>query len=253
MSGFANFRSVLSLIWLVISRPHKVGTFLLGSRQVEFSLDEIESRIGKPRYIFEAGACDGSDSLAFLDRWPEASLVACEPVPELFDKARHRLNAFKDRVVLYPSALGPQGVRIAEMHLGERQHHSASALEPTLHKAVFPKVDFVRSITVEVVTLDDLWIAAGEPSVDLLWLDLQGFELKALSSGERALNATKAAVIEVSAVRLYRGAPVVEEVVEFMNQRGFACVEVRVPIIAGNAFFVRSNTPVLTDGGMMRE
>ena len=233
------FARIKSLVH-ALCHPWQAARYILGNRDSTFSLGEIEDLIGSPSWIIEAGACDGSDSRRFLLRWPEVQVLACEPVPELFSVAESQLREFGSRVHLRQVALGPAGQRFAEMYVGNEIHDSASILEPTLHIGFFPEVTFDARVRVRVTTLDVVWKEIGRPDIDLLWLDLQGFELSALSGGLQALQAVKAAIIEVSMVRLYKGAPVVGEVDRFMRDHGFQCSSRRIPLVAGNAIYLRT-------------
>ena len=60
----------------------------------------------------------------------------------------------------------------------------------------------------------------------LLKLDVQGFELEVLRGSRIALDAAEFVLLEVSTLNYNRGAPLVAEVLDFMNQRGFVLFDI---------------------------
>lgn len=80
----------------------------------------------------------------------------------------------------------------------------------------------IRSETVEVVRLDDVWNdldTAGRRV--LLKIDAQGYDLEVLRGAERSLAGVTMLVIELSGVPLYSGSPALHEVIGHLAQRSF--------------------------------
>lgn len=73
-------------------------------------------------------------------------------------------------------------------------------------------------LCVPAVTLDRLVESAQRPYIKL---DLQGYELEALKGGTAALRSAVAVEVELSTVALYEGAPLLPEVVSFLDAHGF--------------------------------
>ena len=71
------------------------------------------------------------------------------------------------------------------------------------------------------VTLDQIMSLLMIEHVDLLKLDLQGYELRALNGGLRTLSMTDYVISEVEWVELYKGQVLFHELAEFMAQQGF--------------------------------
>ena len=119
---------------------------------------------------------------------------------------------------------------------------SSSILQPGDHLSIFPEVDLAGSITVPATTLDAWAASEGISQIDLLWLDLQGAELLVLEQGRQALRSTKVVHLEVSRRPLYTGSATWPQVRRFMRAEGFGQVLARVPVVMGNALFVRSGS-----------
>lgn len=223
--------------------PRLAVRYLRGQSPSEITLDEIARYLASTSpTIIEAGAFDGVDTLRFASRWPGGTVHAFEPVPELMVRV---VAATKDcsNVHLHGLALvGDDSVDHVDLHVAQsgEPNASSSILEPGDHLSVFPEVDLAGSVTVPATTLDAWADSEGIPSVDLLWLDLQGAELIVLSRGKNLLRSTRVVHLEVSRRPLYEGSATWPEVRGFMEAQGFQQVLARVPVVMGNALFIRS-------------
>jgi FkbM family methyltransferase len=64
-----------------------------------------------------------------------------------------------------------------------------------------------------------------------LKLDLQGYELEALHGASGTLGFAVAVEVELSTVRLYEGAPLLPEVLSFLDARGFSLFSVEPALV----------------------
>lgn len=193
--------------------------------------------------IVEAGAFDGTNSREFASTWDAAAVYAFEPVPSAFARLTEVAADFPEKIFPQPLALGGEPGR-AIMHVsggGTSGEQSSSLLDPTATRAEFPFVEFSGATAeVQVVTLDDWARERGVGRVDFLWLDLQGFELKALQGGDGLLAGCAAIHCEVQNIPLYAGAALYPEVRDWLAARGFHPVCEAIFRRGGNVLFVRS-------------
>lgn len=89
-------------------------------------------------------------------------------------------------------------------------------------------------------TIDSWADSQGVDRVDFLWLDMQGYEMEALSGASRILPTVAAIHMEVSNIQLYEHAPLYPEVRERLAAWGFRPAIEAVFRIGGNVLFVRS-------------
>ena len=167
-------------------------------------------------------------------------VYAFEPLPILALRVRENTSHLAN-VVLIEAALGVNEQRFVDLHTfdGDEVHASSSILKPGSHLELAPEIKFERTLRVPAVTLDEWYETAGSPTIDLLWLDLQGVELEVLRRGLKALSRTKVIHIEVSRKPLYEGGAKYSSVKSFLNENGFKLKSVRMPVRSGNAIFVR--------------
>lgn len=132
--------------------------------------------------IFDIGANDGHKTAAFLEI--AKKVVCCEPDPRSFHTLQTRFRSKKNRVALVNKAVSN--------HQGEASlsiHHGGSAFN-TLNKKWIDilekdnlqrwneKIHFSESVSVKLITLDDLIDQYGIP--DFIKIDVEGSELQVL-------------------------------------------------------------------------
>jgi len=227
------------LVWSGLRHPKCAWRYFRGLSPSSIDHDEILPLVRDDGIVVEAGAADGSDTLVFAEHCVRGRVYALEPVNHLYNSAVARLAAFSN-VDLLNSALATEGEDTLQLFVDDAEGHSSSVREPTRHLSVFSDIHFPNSQEVRAITLDQFVSERGIQRIDLLWLDLQGYELDVLRDGGRsALRMSSLVHLEVARVSLYRGAPTLREVKYFMHQNGFRPIIERVPIYFGNILFRR--------------
>lgn len=211
----------------------------------EFDFIDVSRHVQSERpVVIEAGAFDGKDTRAFAEYWPGGTIFAFEPLPLLAQRVRDN-TAHLSNVVLVEAALGVDDAPFVDLHTFEGEediHASSSILKPGAHLNLAPEVKFERVVRVPALTLDSWYESVGLPPIDLMWLDLQGVELRVLQKGLKALSNTRVIHIEVSRKPLYEGGARYREVKSFLEGNGFALKSVRMPVRSGNAIFLRRHS-----------
>jgi FkbM family methyltransferase len=125
---------------------------------------------------------------------------------------------------------------VVQAAVGEREHeqpvfrsvHSeASSLLPLRHDAgELYGMDLTQfeAGTVRVRTLDALCEEHGFPDVDLLKIDVQGYEDRVLRGASITLSHTRRLIIEVEYVSVYEGQTLVEGIRDAVERAGFEYV-----------------------------
>lgn len=166
--------------------------------------------------IIDGGANQGSTTDMFLKQYASPAVYAFEPIPELAEGLKVRYKGMKN-VFVYQAALGAEDRPVTFNVVNNLV--SSSVLMPTeinrgYHGA---NMEVKRTVEVPQLRLDGVL----DCEVDLLKLDLQGYELEALTGCEGLLDRIKTITTEVEFVPLYEGQPLFSDIDIFLRARGF--------------------------------
>lgn len=199
---------------MIIFKPHK-------------TVEVLKSFLPDNPIIVEAGAFDGNDTNKMALQWPQSTIHAFEPVPEIYERLLKNTRKFSN-ICYYPLALSDHN-GTAHFYISERPSRPGVASQAgSIHK---PKerlskspLIFPRTTTVPTITLDTWADENGIKAIDLLWLDTQGHELAILKAAPKMIQYTKVVLAEVSFIESYEGQPRYEDVIAWMTGQGFEYV-----------------------------
>lgn len=194
--------------------------------------------------ILEAGASIGEDTPE-LAKLTKGMVYACEPVSKAFRGLQNRTRNFKN-VSLHQVALsnftGETNMFVSTNNLisGGGAPVSSSILKPKEHIDFHPHIKFPERELVKVFTIKD-WAAINNiKRIEIMWLDMQGGEWKALSKAGEILNTTEVIFTEVSLKQMYEDAPLYPEFKKKMFNIGFKVAEEFLDWEdMGNVLFIR--------------
>jgi FkbM family methyltransferase len=190
--------------------------------------------------IVEAGAHLGWDTIEMSTLWSKGIIHAFEPVPGLYGQLQNNTSGLEN-VRLYPCALSDK-TGIANLFVSSGSSDaSSSLLPPKEHLSEHPTVYFEESIDVPAITLNEWARENGVEKVDLLWLDMQGYELAMLKASSELLRTVSAVYTEVSLKEQYEGTPLYPEIRRWFEEQGFKVEREELAWAdAGNVLFVRN-------------
>ena len=145
--------------------------------QIDRQLDQYFRDRGVSRGFFiEAGALDGvfESNTYFLERWRGWDGLLVEPLPEMYRRLSVNRRARALNCALVSSAARDTTVRIMAAHAVSAVVDASSNDDDTLGDSAG------TPITVPARTLGSILDDADNPRVDLLSLDVEGFELQVL-------------------------------------------------------------------------
>jgi FkbM family methyltransferase len=131
---------------------------------------------------------------------------------------------------------------------------ASSILPFKVHRRVYPDIVETASVAVDGMRLDRLIESLGldAAAFNLLSIDIQGAELRALRGATRTLQAIDAINIEINFEEMYAGCAQVEDIDDFLGEQGFDRVATLTPYHSfwGDALYVRRNFAL---GPMVRQ
>ena len=150
--------------------------------------------------IIDGGANIGSTIDIFINSYKNPLIYAFEPIPKFIKAIEERYGNHKN-IYIYPLALGSINKMVDFNMLN--YPNSSSILEPGPWNFKYHgnKMQLSEKIVVEQIRLDD-FLKVNE--IDILKLDLQGYELEALKGCEKIISNIRIITTEVEFVPLYK-------------------------------------------------
>lgn len=167
-----------------------------------FLTEAVGWNLGKSPLICDVGANNGDFALAFQAAYPEARLHLFEPLERHLDHLRKLKETGSFGWTIHPFALGSRSEEL-EIEVPDGFEDASSLLgfsEEYLRQN--PRSARTRREICRVRPLDEL-MSDGKPStvIDLLKIDVEGFEFAVLEGAADTLSRVRNIVVEVSLLR----------------------------------------------------
>lgn len=172
----------------------------------------------KPDIVFDIGSQYGDTTKEYVELFPRARVFGFEPAPENFAKAETLLRGRAQLVNAAVSDHSGTAFLNINTHSGTHSLFAIGALrfwkEPATTK---------QTIAVPCVSLDDFCSAQRIERIDILKMDIQGAELRALEGARRLLASCAIGLlaIEVEFQPLYEQQPLFEDLALFLRKYGY--------------------------------
>ena len=199
---------------------HRAGAFVGGDAafpSMYSTLVYLKQWGFEPQRVVDVGAYEGEWTRMIRRLYPGTQVLMVEPQAgkrPFLEQTRDRLAPGVDFV---QELLGPENGR--EVTFVEMETGSSVLEEQT------PDWLAKNRVQKTVRTLDDVVQSQGWPRVDLLKLDVQGYELEVLKGSERVLPTCEIVLMEASLIPVNTGCPTIDEVFSYMRARGFRVLD----------------------------
>lgn len=221
MLAFCGFEAFRENAKIKLRRRHYIGSDYLS---------DISKIIGSKKNVhvcIDGGAHHGETALLFANAYPEAKIYSFEPDNNNFLSLKKTVSYCK-RII--PINMGIGDSTAFGMFISNEGSQTGSFLTASQESEKYvedPKV--MRPVSTEkvsIITLDD-WVKSNSIGlVDLLKLDLQGYELKALEGAKSLLSNKRILFIylEVNFVPAYEEQATLTELYDYCTSFGYRLV-----------------------------
>lgn len=203
--------------------------------------EDMSKYVPKPQVVLDCGGNVGQFAESLRNLYPGAEIYSFEPVKSCFATLQKKCKDIKVHAV--NKAVSDQdGITQINLTASPECHSLLDFQEGN------PCAKWTREVdqeSVEVCTLDR-WCEDNNvdpSSVDIVKLDIQGAELKALHGARKILKTAKMVYAEVSFIPLYKNSPLFSEIESFMTECGFhraAIYPSDQPHHWGDALYIKS-------------
>lgn len=173
----------------------------------------------KVHTIVYAGAHTGAIALALDEAFPGREFCLIEPVPSVFQKLVENVSNHPGMQCVNVAAGAEEGW--CDMFVDG--FSPASSLLPYEPAALeeFPFLGEQITVRVQVKPLDDILQESGFGDVDLVVMDVQGYEDRVLEGARRTVDSCKVLISELSLQALYVGSSTFDSVYQALVREGF--------------------------------
>ena len=185
-------------------------------------MDAIAKLMPDQRHLVfvDGGAHDGQMALKFCKRFPGLQVHAFEPNEDLFPALKRNLESVpgsRNQLALSSKT------QTLEMYINDSPMTSSVLPRNDNSVRYFDQVTRIKDVRkLKATSLDDWFDRSGLSRVDILKLDLQGYELEALRGAERLLRrGVKCIYTEINFVPFYEGSSTFGEIDVYMRSMGY--------------------------------
>ena len=172
------------------------------------------------KVILDIGSRDGLQSLEFNRWFPNAKILAFEPIKSSFDFIKN-ITANVENITAYPYAANSYFGKTKFYEVYNGNVGASSLLQTSSHPRAQSWAQ--KEIEVECIHLSQFLTIKGIHTVDLIWMDVQGAEKIVLNSLMEHLPNVKAIATEAEIQILYNGASDKTELDKLLTD--FICVD----------------------------
>jgi len=190
-------------------------------RSITDDLQKIVST--KPPMIFDVGANKGGTYQMFRSLFPQATIHAFEPDPRVYEKLKAKAGN-DPQAHLHQLAVSDSNAEL-QFHVTQASEKN-SLLAPLPPGGANPSEAanaLLETIKVQSVTLDDFTAQQGITRIDLLKMDIEGAEIRALEGARGLIQrcAIGCLYLELTFSRSSAEAPLAAEVISYLDARGY--------------------------------
>lgn len=171
--------------------------------------------------IIDGGAHRGGSVDAYSVYVPDAEFHCFEPDPILADELKG-LFAGRQNVRIIASALGQSSGHATFNINASRPTNSLLPVADGIQADLQALCQVVEQVDVDVVSIDEYCKAQGIKQVDILKLDLQGYDYKALLGASSTLKNVQVVQVEVLFAEIYQGCNLFQDILTLMLGHGFS-------------------------------
>jgi FkbM family methyltransferase len=169
--------------------------------------------------IAYVGANEGNTALTLNEVFPNCEFLLFEPVPQTFNILAEKTKPFKNMHCINIAV----GSKEEYLQMQVDEFSPASSLlpyEPLAYRE-YPFLGKLHNVNVHVKPLDMVMKEKNINGIDLLIMDVQGYENEVLLGATETLKSCKVVVAELSLQAIYRGSATFDSIYQSMIQHGF--------------------------------
>jgi FkbM family methyltransferase len=171
--------------------------------------------------VIHIGAHFGQEYKTYKKYPTIENIIFFEPDPDSFAKLKETVGD-DESVVCINKALGPFSCKAQMNKETANEGQSNSILEPGIHLQQYPNITFDDTYEVSVEPLDKF---QPNSTLNMINIDVQGFELNVFLGARRTLHNVDYIYAEINRQEVYKGCPHVDDLDYFLGKHQFVRIE----------------------------
>jgi FkbM family methyltransferase len=181
-----------------------------------FKAAEIE-----PKVVIDGGAYIGFVTHQFLTNFPETHVYSFEPNPKVFSTLK---KAYENNTRVTPINAGIGSTTGEMMFQINKRAVTSSFLPATEYHKMNIASSNIQIEKVLIMTIDDAMSKEGVSHIDILKLDIEGFEIEGFKGIKDIDKKVSMVFAEVNLQPTYEGQPLMDDVIIYMREHNFNLV-----------------------------
>jgi len=184
---------------------------------------------GKANTIFDLGANYGSVTETYKREFPDATIYAFEPFPEIFKSLSEKAKQFKNVKVYDKAVTDTSGKRVFFVNENPDTNSLYKSQEAGLSSDKQAQNKY--AIDVDAVSINDFCAQEKIQKIDILKMDIQGGELGALKGATNLLEKKQISLIYLEAffIPQYQNQPLFQDLLGFLFDNGYQLQDIYNP------------------------
>ncbi len=164
-----------------------------------------------PKIIFDVGAYKGEWTKMCLKIYPQSKFFLFEPQNHL----KKELNSLQNKNIIYENIL-----------IADQDNREVNFYEFNTSSSVLKFGKNIPSVKKTTKSLDTYIKENKIKAIDILKIDVQGYELNVLMGAISSLKIIEVLIIEVSFLEIYEKSPLAIRIIEFLDKNNFQIFDV---------------------------
>ncbi len=199
------------------------------------------------KIVIDVGSRDARESISLKSYFQYAVVYAFECNPDAIELCKQNIGDRAD-ITLVPKAVSDVNGIVdffpinPEKTVTSHADGNIGASSLFVANPDYPYEKFYQNkITVESITLKRWAEEAGVRHIDIMWIDLQGAEMKAFCGMGDLISRTKIIHTEVEFREVYLGQPLFKDIDRYLAAKGFCLLKLDSSDWFGNAVYIRKD------------
>lgn len=207
-----------------------------------YSVIERTKNINNINYILNLGCRDGSEAIQFSTIFPNAKIISVEANPNQIQVIKSNIKDYPN-IEIFNFGASNEDAELDFNVSSTVNIGNSSFLKTNGNYDNYEKMAFHAPIKVKTKRLDNFLKEQQVPKIDILFMDIQGFEGKAIQGLGDYINNVKILYSEITYKEMYKDQILFDKFDYYMLQKGFYCIyrDYKHGDFWGDSIYINSN------------